>query len=233
MKRNAIIMAAGFSSRFAPVSNHHPKGLTKVKGEILIERQIRQLQEAGIEEIILVTGYKGEQFTYLQKKAGVILLENPEYAARNNHSTIYAARNYLKNTYICSSDNYFPSNPFLPHQDCSYYAALYAQGPTDEWCLTANEDGRITDVRIGGSNSWYMLGHSYWTEDFSRRFLTILEEEYEKESTKSALWETLYRNHIDELPLYIRKYPPGSILEFDTVQDLTAFDPDFDNGRFS
>ena len=46
---NAIIMAAGMSSRFAPLSYEIPKGLLKVKGEILIERQIRQLQEAGID----------------------------------------------------------------------------------------------------------------------------------------------------------------------------------------
>ena len=42
---NAIIMAAGMSSRFAPLSYERPKGLLNVKGEILIEREIRQLQE--------------------------------------------------------------------------------------------------------------------------------------------------------------------------------------------
>ena len=45
-------MAAGTSSRFAPLSYEKPKGLLKVKGEILIERQIRQLQEAGITRIM-------------------------------------------------------------------------------------------------------------------------------------------------------------------------------------
>ena len=45
---NAIIMAAGFSSRFAPLSDTTPKALLKVKGEIMIERQIRQLIEAGV-----------------------------------------------------------------------------------------------------------------------------------------------------------------------------------------
>ena len=36
---NAIIMAAGMSSRFAPLSYERPKGLLNVKGEILIERE--------------------------------------------------------------------------------------------------------------------------------------------------------------------------------------------------
>ena len=50
---NAVIMAAGMSSRFAPLSYEKPKALLKVKGEVLIEREIRQLQAAGIEEILL------------------------------------------------------------------------------------------------------------------------------------------------------------------------------------
>ena len=41
---NAVIMAAGMSTRFAPLSYEKPKGLWKVKGEILIEREIRQLK---------------------------------------------------------------------------------------------------------------------------------------------------------------------------------------------
>ena len=40
---NAIIMAAGTSSRFAPLSRERHKGLTVVRGEVLIERQIEQL----------------------------------------------------------------------------------------------------------------------------------------------------------------------------------------------
>ena len=37
---NAVIMAAGLSSRFAPISYERPKGLLKVRGEVLTERQI-------------------------------------------------------------------------------------------------------------------------------------------------------------------------------------------------
>ena len=69
--RNAVIMAAGFSSRFAPLSYECPKGLVKIKGEVLVERQIRQLQEAGILEIIVVVGYRKEDFYYLSEKFGI------------------------------------------------------------------------------------------------------------------------------------------------------------------
>ena len=39
--QNAIILAAGMSTRFIPFSYEKPKGLTVVKGEVLIERQIK------------------------------------------------------------------------------------------------------------------------------------------------------------------------------------------------
>ncbi len=55
---NAIIMAAGLSSRFVPLSLECPKGLLKIKGEVLIERQIEQLHEAGIKDTVIVLGYK-------------------------------------------------------------------------------------------------------------------------------------------------------------------------------
>ena len=85
---NAIIMAAGTSSRFAPLSYEMPKALIEVKGEILIERQIRQLQQAGIRQIIVVVGYKKEQFEYLNNKFGVVIVENEEYLSRNNNGSI-------------------------------------------------------------------------------------------------------------------------------------------------
>ena len=92
---NAIIMAAGTSSRFAPLSYERSKALTEVRGEILIERQIRQLREAGIENIIIVTGYKSEQLEYLKDRFGVQLIHNPDYLVRNNNGSIHAVRELL------------------------------------------------------------------------------------------------------------------------------------------
>jgi len=68
---NAIIMAAGLSSRFVPISYEKPKGLLTVHGEVLIERQIEMLREAGIEDVVVVVGYKKELFFYLEEKFGV------------------------------------------------------------------------------------------------------------------------------------------------------------------
>ena len=223
---NAIIMAAGTASRFAPLSYEKPKALIEVRGEVLIERQIRQLRDAGIEEVVVVTGYKAEQFEYLKDKYGVVLIHNPDYLTRNNNSSIYAAREYIKNSYICSSDNYFITNPFESDVDESYYSAVYMEGDTGEWCIS-EDDGWIKDVKVGGQDSWVMLGHVFWSEPFSRSFLHILEDEYEWPETADKLWETIYIEHINELPMKIRKYPADFIFEFDTLDELREFDTSY------
>lgn len=220
---NAIIMAAGTASRFAPISYEKPKALITVKGEVLIERQIRQLKEAGIHEIIVVTGYKAEQFEYLRKKLGVTLVHNPEYLTKNNHSSIYAVKDYLKNSYICSSDNYFLQNPFENEVENSFYSCVFTKGKTQEWCIS-EKNGWIENVVVGGEDSWVMLGHVFWSKSFSRKFISILEEEYNRPETANKLWETIYIEHITELPLSIRKYPDDYIFEFDTLDELREFD---------
>ena len=127
MKRNAIILAAGKSSNFAPFTYEKPKGIFCVKGEILIERQIRQLHEAGVEEIYIVVGYMKEKFFYLEEKYGVRLIVNNAFAEKGNLYSLYVAREYLADTYICCADHYFVENPFMDEnpQGLSYRACTY------------------------------------------------------------------------------------------------------------
>lgn len=224
---NAVIMAAGTASRFAPLSYERPKALIEVRGEVLIERQIRQLREAGIRQIVVVVGYQKEQFLYLRDKFGVEIVENNDYLTRNNNASIYAAKDFLRNTYICSSDNYFSVNPFESEVDDAYYAAVYAQGETKEWCMTEDADGYIDSVQIGGRDAWFMLGHTFWNEAFSRKFLEILEKIYDLPETADLLWESIYMAHLDVLKMKIRKYPADTIFEFDTLDELRQFDSSY------
>lgn len=224
---NAIIMAAGTSSRFAPLSYEKPKGLVEVKGEVLVERQIRQLREAGIQDIVLVTGYKAEMYDYLRDKFNIKLIHNPDYLVRNNNSSIHVVKDYLHNSYVCSVDNYFKDNPFEAYVDDSYYAALYASGETKEWVLTEDQEGYIDSVTVGGKDAWYMMGHTFWSAAFSQKFIEILEAIYDDEKTKDMLWEDIYMAHLDTLKMKIRKYPEDEIFEFDTLDELRQFDPSY------
>lgn len=224
---NAIIMAAGLSSRFAPLSYEKPKGVLNVRGEVLIERQISQLKAAGIDDITVVVGYMKEAFFYLEDLYGVTIRVNEEYVERNNNSTLMLVRERLGNTYICSSDDYFTENVFEPYVYEAYYAGTYFEGATDEYCLKTARDGRIVGVSVGGADAYGMLGHAYFDRAFSRAFSNILEEEYDRPETAPKLWEDIFRDHVRELRMVLRPYEPGVIYEFDSLSDLKQFDQDF------
>ena len=224
---NAVIMAAGLSSRFVPISYEKPKGLLTVHGEVLIERQIEMLREAGIEDIIVVVGYKKELFFYLEEKYGVEIVVNPDYAKRNNNSTLMRVRGKLGNTYICTSDLYLTSSPFKQYMWKACYFAEYAEGKTDEWCLEFGGSGRITGVSIGGESSWYMCDLAYFDRAFSERFREILEAEYDEPQTAAKLWEEIYSDHVGEFDMEVCKLEKGTIHEFDSLDEMKDFDPLF------
>lgn len=224
---NAIIMAAGTSSRFVPLSVECPKGLLEVKGEVLIERQIHQLQEAGVGDITIVTGYKAAMFDYLRAKYGVETVYNDDYDRYNNTSSVIRVIDRLSNTFICCSDHYFKNNVFLEPANESYYAARYAKGATGEYCLSCDDKDFITGVSIGGNDAWYMAGHVFFNEQFSVRFRDIMTKEYAKESVRNGYWEDVYINHIKDLPMQIRRYSDEDIFEFDTLDELRLFDESY------
>lgn len=221
---NAIIMAAGMSTRFAPLSYETPKGLLVVKGERLIEREIKQLREAGIQKITVVVGYMKEKMFYLADKFGVEIVVNEDYYRYNNCSSLMLVRKQLGNTYICSSDNYFVENPFEEYVYRGYYSTVFAEGETDEYCVTETTDGIIKEVMVGGENKWYMLGHVYFDRAFSEQFVSILENEFKHEAYKLQLWEDYYARHVDTLLLEAKHYSDEVIKEFDSLDELRAFD---------
>lgn len=222
---NAIIMAAGMSSRFAPLCYESPKGLLNVKGEKLIEREILQLKEVGIEDITLVVGYMKEKMFYLAEKFGVDIIVNEDYYKFNNTSSLILVTEKLKNTYICSSDNYFPKNPFEKYVYRAYYPIVYQDGETDEYYAEFDKKGKITNITIGGKDSWIMLGHVFFDKEFSNKFVKLLKTEYHEPIVHENLWETFYMRHLKELDnMYIKKYDSEDIKEFDSLEELRVFD---------
>ena len=93
--------------------------------------------------------------------------------------------------------------------------------------MQEDAEGYVSEVTIGGSNAWYMLGHVFWDKTFSERFLQILDREYDLPETADLLWEAIYRKHLDELKLKIRRYPSDVIFEFDSLDELREFDPSY------
>ena len=232
---NAVIMAAGMSSRFVPISLEKPKGLLTVKNEVLIERQIEQLQAAGIRQIVLVLGYKKEAFFYLENKyEGVRILINPCYNTKNNSYTLFLAQKYIGNSYICSSDDYFASNPFEEYVYQAYYAAVHVREKTNEWYMIPDSRGNIAKVSRSGAEGDIMLGHVYWDRAFSKAMIGLLNGDQQEGRYDQELWETVLAEHVKQLPpMEIKVYPDDTIFEFDSLEELRAFDETYVNHTHS
>ena len=225
---NAIIMAAGYSARCMPLSNVMPKGLFKIKGEILIEKEIEQLLEAGITEIIVVTGFMSDKFEYLKDKYGVILVNNKDYDKYNNMASLYEAREYMKNSYILCSDNYYEENVFHKYVFDSYYSCIYSQGYCDEFCVTSVDDeGYITGIHRGGSKAWYTIGDAFFNAEFSSKFCKFMIDEWDNLQTRNMLMDDFHIKHIRDLKLQKVERPGKTILEFDTLEEIKEYDEDF------
>ncbi len=225
----ALLIAAGFGSRFVPLTFETPKGLLEVFGERMIERQIRQLHEKGITDITIVVGYLKEKFEYLIDKYGVKLLYNPEYSCKNTLATIYRAREVLRNRnmYVLSSDNWLRENMFCRWEPGAWYSSVYMKGDTSEWVLSYNKKGRITDVTVGGKDAWVMYGPVYFSKEFTDSFLPLLEKAYHAPGTEQFYWEQVLMDHIDELSMSINRQPEDQVYEFENLEELRRFDPKY------
>ena len=224
---SAIIMAAGISSRCLPFSRIIPKGLFEIRGEILLERQIKQLQSTGIDKIVLVVGYMKEKFYYLKDKFGITLIENDDFIERNNNHSLFLSQKYFKNTYICCSDIYYPQNPFSQYEYDSYFACKYSDTFIDEYCITGTNNNYITKIDRGGKDCWYTIGHVYFNNTVSEKFIDLLNIEHDYPDVKDMKLDDFHIKHINKLPAIIKKCKNEEILEFDTLQEAVDFDGDF------
>lgn len=93
----AVILAAGLGTRLRPITDSVPKCMVKVNGDCIIDKQIRNLHDAGVEDICVVSGYKAEILRNHIKNnfSGVTIIENARYYETNNMYSLYLTRNFI------------------------------------------------------------------------------------------------------------------------------------------
>ncbi len=226
---NAVILAAGASTRFIPLSLEQPKGLFEVKGEKLIERQIQQLKESGIKDITIVLGYKKEMFYYLKEKYGVKFIINPAFNIKNNIESLYLAKEELSNSYVCVSDSYFVENPFNQFEYQSFNAGVFTEEASEgEMFAKTDLDNCITELNDTKKEGLMLWGHSFWNKEFSEQFIALAEKDRDIGKYSQLFWEWMVKDELENLPpFYIKEYKPGCIFEFDYFEDLRKFDTNY------
>ncbi len=109
----ALILAAGVGRRLGHITKDKPKCMVEINGETIIERTLRNLEKAGVERVILVTGHAAERLESFVsgkfKNLNFVFVRNSEYYKTNNIYSLYLARDLLEedNTLLMESDILF------------------------------------------------------------------------------------------------------------------------------
>lgn len=93
----ALILAAGFGSRLAPITNDIPKSLVEVNGKSILFKQIENLYENNITDITIISGYKGDilEKRVKEKFPNISIIWSSDYQNTNNMYSAYLARETL------------------------------------------------------------------------------------------------------------------------------------------
>jgi len=228
--KKAIFIAAGFGSRLVPVTLNTPKPLVRVNGKRIIDTLIDACLEAGIGEIYIVRGYLAEQFDQLLYKYPMIrFLENPSYNEANNISSAMVARYMLQNAYVFESDLII-SNPSIitKYHYQSDVLGIWKER-TDDWCLDVDRDGNVCEEKVGGLNTYQMVGIYYWNASDGAKLAGHIQEAFLAPGGKERYWETVpnqaYRG---QYKIEVRPCLESDIVEIDTFRELKAIDKAYD-----
>ena len=95
----AIILAAGKGSRLNGTAGESPKCLVPLGGVSLIERQIRVLRDAGVDDIAVVVGCQADR---VRRACGheIAYIENTRYAQTNSLYSLWMARPLLYEEFV-------------------------------------------------------------------------------------------------------------------------------------
>lgn len=218
--KNAIILAAGYGMRMVPINTEISKGMLEVHGEILIERIIRQLQEAGICDISVVVGFMKEEYEYLIDKYQVKLVVNREYAAKNNLHSLALISGKIENTYIVPCDIWCGANPFSCRELYSWY--MVTELVDDESTVRVNRKQELVKA-VGGGNQ--MIGIAYISKADSKAVQKRLEELDGNKNYKDCFWEEVLFEK-DRMLAAARMASSVNTYEINTFEQLKELDAD-------
>lgn len=221
---NAILMASGVGTRLRPLTNNIPKPLISIKEQPIIESLIVALQNRKVDKIFIVVGYLAEQFEYLTKKySNVELIYNKDYKTVNNISSIYFAKEILKQSdcFICETDLLIlDKNIFNVSLKQSCYFGEKTDNYTDDWVFDLNEECFISRVGKKGNNCYKMVGVSFFKKREAEIVSCEIEKKYYTRGYEDLFWDDVVNENLDKLKLVVHPISKNKIIEIDTIQDL-------------
>ena len=118
--KKAIILSAGQGSRLGHLTDHKPKCLIEFEGRTLLDRQLDTLAANGVEEAVVVTGFRDgeiEKALKRRREAGegpaVRTVFNPFFKVADNTGSLYMARAELAGDTLVWNGDTMVSNALM------------------------------------------------------------------------------------------------------------------------
>lgn len=223
----AIIFAAGAGKRLNPLTKTIHKSLIKIDDLPLIEYLIKNLLTLNtLKEIIIITGYRKEDFLYLQDKYPKIKLIVNQYYEK--YDSAYVLTLLPKETF--DNDLFFISGDFVMKKNCfndninnNVMAALKRVNTKNDWSYQLNQEGNIIGIiRTHDINSLLASEWSHITKSWGQKIITTLNDQQEIELLKTTmigqyLINRSIKDHVNLKP-YLLEY--NSFWDLDSEYDL-------------
>jgi len=188
----AIILAAGASTRLAPLTKNTPKCLLPIKsGKAIIDYQIEALIDNNISKVCVVVGFEGEKIkNHLTLQYGKRLfrfIENPDYKTTNAIYSLWLARNELKGDLIyLNSDMLFDRRMIATLIASNKKTAVaFQKTKTDEEAGKLNVDKNLKVTEMGKhldhkscSGEYMQVGK--FGEPFNKNLIRVLDDKISK-----------------------------------------------------
>jgi choline kinase len=98
----AIIVAAGRGRRLGSETEEIPKCMVKVAGQAILHRQLDALAAAGVDDVVVVRGYRGDKIAPPPGGPPLRFVDNPDWAANNIFTSLFYAEREMKDGFLFS-----------------------------------------------------------------------------------------------------------------------------------
>lgn len=218
----AVILAAGYGSRMYPLAQDIPKCLLTVKGETLLERELRILKSCGIKDITVVTGFHREKIVELYGEE-VLVRYNPHYEITGSMFSLWTAREILTDDFIVlNADVIFSEGilrDLLSNTD-SYCAVVDRKVCDEEDQKVIIIDDRIADVgkELPIQKAYgELIGMAKILKEGTRAFGKAVFECVKRDSNLN--WPIVFKQLAKEGQVIKFILTKGPWIEVDTVKD--------------
>ena len=149
-----VILAAGMAKRLRPLTDTKPKCLLEVGKRTLLERTVDAMRQAGIQEFLVVTGYRGEmirEFLTIHYPLSTIhYLDNIDYEHNNNIYSLWMACQKVRGCDFLLMDSDILCDPAavvrIAQEQTSALAVNRHELGEEEMKVVVDADSRITEI---------------------------------------------------------------------------------------